>query len=455
MRGVVSIPIVLAAAALAGCISGLPSGGPEALASAPVFLPPVPVSTEWPGAEPVVAVASDGTIYVEGIGRVEGPPAQNVNKAWRSDDGGATWIDITPPAVGQDRSNDGFVAVGNGDRVYVANVFQFTFQLFRSDDKGATWTPLQPIRAPALMHRHWIVPAGERTVHVAIEALPPEDLPGLLGAPARGPDSLNEGLWYVRSDDLGATWTTPVQIDPIVNFAGQGNLVADVEGAALFVPRYEEAEGPPLDYSYERGHWYLLASEDGGASWERREMFDLTAELSTAVPSLAVDPAGTLYFAWSETDRGRSVVKYATSKDRGASWSAPVAPLPGSSTHAMAWVAARAEGEIGLMWYAADANGTALEVDAPWFVEYALVQEADGDAPRVAVARVTPEPVHHGNVCAKGPACNEGEDRSLLDYPWLAFGPDGAAHVVFASTEWDRPSAFAVFAREDVGPAAG
>lgn len=435
MRGWVVVFLLLA-----GCASpAAPSAdAPPGDGTLPAFLPPVPVSQPFPGAEPVIAVTSDGVLFAEGIG---GTPNGNVNKVWRSEDQGETWTDVTPPAVGESRSNDGFVAVGNGDRVYAANVFQTTFQLFRSDDKGRSWVPLPVPKVPALMHRHWVVPTGERTVHVAIEGFPPGFLPFLVGQ--GGVDAVqgtpNDGMWYVRSDDLGQTWSVPQHIDPKVNFAGQGPMVASPDGQRLFIPRYEDAGGA-FAPKYEQGHWYMLASEDAGKTWERREMFDLQSELSTAVPGLALDAAGTLGFVWTQSDAGSSRLHIARSADGGRSWSQE-AIGPANGTMAMAWVAARGN-DLGLMWYAADVEGTASQVNASWFVDYGLLSNGT-----LKVTRVTPEPIHEGNVCARGPACGPGEDRRLLDYPWLVFDPEGRPNMVFASTKWDRPSAFMVFAR--------
>lgn len=434
---------VILAMMLAGCLGGLGIFDPAALV--PAFRAVVPVTVDAPGAEPVIAVAADGTLYIQGVGfaaAAEGAPATTVNKVWRSTDDGVTWMDVTPPGLGEHGSFDGFLAVGHGDTAYVNNVAGGTFQVWRSDDRGDSWTLLPTPRVPALMHRNWIVPVKEATLHVVMEALPPFYL-----ATGGGPASPNEGLWYTRSDDRGESWTMPVQIDPIVNFAGQGNLVADAEGRTLYVARYEEDAGA-YAATYEEGHWYLLASEDGGASWTRREMFDLTSELASAVMPLALDPAGALAFAWAQEVDGTSRVRYASSVDGGRTWTAPrdVAAAPGAQ--AMPWMAARGAGELGLLWYAAEEAGTAAEIDAEWFVDYAFVRDAHGASPQIAATRVTGGRVHEGNVCVKGPACEGSEDRSLLDYAWLAFGPDGRAHLVAASTEWDRPSAFPLYAGE-------
>ena len=255
----------------------------------------------------------------------------------------------------------------------------------------------------------------------------------------------------------------PDHIDPIVNFAGQGNLVVSPDGKSLYVPRYEEAS--KFSPTYKSGKWYLLSSHDGGSTWKRSEMFALTSELSTAVPSLSMDGAGTLFFAWSQQVGNVSRVQYAFSKDQGASWSAPRAVPGAHGTNAMAWAIARGpqrdcvasgssaaacgSGELHAIWYSADVeNGTASQVNASWFVDSINLTGADTDAPTGSVVRLTPEAVHEGNICARGPACSGKEDRRLLDYPWMTFGPDGRVDIVFPSTKWDKPSAFADFVSE-------
>lgn len=447
LRPALALPFLL----LVGCTALEGALPDDALA----FLPPVAVSQEWPGAEPVIALAPDGTAYVEGIGgtasgdasEVASSPSRvaggNVNKVWRSDDGGASWTDITPPGPGQERSNDGYVAVSTDGTLYAANVFSLTLQLFRSEDKGETWTKLAVPPVPPIVHRHWFEALGD-TVHLTVEALPPSFVPYLAGAPPLPTDATDarSGMWYARSDDGGTTWTAPAQIDPNVNFAGQTNMVVSADGERIYVGRYQEDAAPP-EYTYDDGHWYLLASEDGGATWERREMFDLTSETSTAVPGLALQKDGSLSMAWTQLVGNASRLVLANSTDGGRTWGAPWQPALPAGTHAMAWATAHPDGGLGVMWYEAPVDAPASQVDAAWSVRYARVTNATFES-----ALVTPAPVHEGNICAKGPACGEGEDRSLLDYPWMDFGPDGKAWLVFPSTRWERPSAFAMVARE-------
>ena len=434
---------------LAGCASlpgSTPTGDGAGAASAVAkFQPPVVVSKTQPGGEPVIAVASDGTLYVEGVGS---DGRVNVNHIWRSADKGKSWVDVTPPATGTEESNDGFVSVGNGDTVYYANVAGLTLQMFSSTDKGATWIPVPAPHLPALMHRHWILPVGASTIHMAVEALPPGYAPRLVGRPppVALPETPNQGMWYFRSDDKGQTWTTPVQIDPIVNFAGQGNMVVSKDGKSLYVLRYEEKQSPADAPTYEKGHWYLISSHDGGNSWKRTEAFDLTSELAAALPSTAIDSTGTLYTVWSQEVNGTSTLQLSYSKDQGVTWSAKRGFTDSRFSQAMPWIAVKKDGELGALWYEANMPGRSVKLKANWSIEYGDILGADTDSPRTTSVLVTPESVHDGNICAKGPACATGEDRRLLDYPWIAFGPDGSADLVFASTKWDHVSSFAITA---------
>jgi hypothetical protein len=459
MRRRRTLVLALAATAVAaGCLGASPlaeeAGVDEAGADGSVpgpgaFLEPVNVSTDWPGAEPVVDVGPDGTTYVEGVGfRDEpGPLGRGVNKVFRSVDGGATWTDVTPPGPGQEETGDGYVAVGPNGDVFAANVFELTFQVFRSSDHGETWTPLNVPRIPALMHRHWIEPMADGTVHVTVEALAPDSAARIFGpgAPSTPPQA-NKGFYYFRSDDGGDTWTTPTRIDPQVNFAGQSNMAVGPDGERLYVARYEEDEGPPLEYGYEEGHWYLLASEDGGDSWERREMFDLDAPLGDTIPTIRVDGTGTIYFMWAEVAGGTSTVHLATSDDGGETWTRNRL-LEERATYALPWFDVRAPGVLEMAAYATTGGeGPPGGVDASWGVDAARVTGAGTDDPRAEARRITDWSVHEGTICVKGPAC-EAETRSLLDYLWVEMGPRDRPHLAFASTRSEDVSAFPVFSR--------
>lgn len=459
MLGKSSAILALAALVLAGCASPDSAGVPAQDAEGDLaarFLPAVAVSRDAPGAEPVIATLADGTIFVEGIGS---DGTQNVNKVFRSTDQGRTWTDVTPVGLGEARSNDGFLATGNGGTVYASNVFSLTLQMYASRDKGATWTLLPAPHVPAAMHRHWILPVGASTLHLAMEALPPSYAGRLAGLPPvdAAPATPNQGMWYSRSDDGGQTWSVPVQIDPQVNFAGQGNMVVSDDGRFLAVLRYEEKQSSPLTPTYEKGHWYLVLSEDGGATWTRREAFDLTSELAAALPSTAIDARGNLYAVWSQERAGTSRLTLAHSTDHGRSWRILPLDTVGPAAQAMPWVALKHDGAtLAIAWYEASTPGRASKVNATWDGAYAEVTGLDGDAPQAGSTYLVAKDLHRGNICARGPACSGPEDRRLLDYPWITLDAQGDARMVFAATQGKgKASAYSVVAVEAHAAAAG
>lgn len=454
-RWTVLLTLMLLTVPLAGCVGQTDESGDEgrptgSLGPGDVF-GPVNVSTQWPGSEPVVDVGPEGTIYVEGVGstpEADGETSRNVNRVFRSTDDGETWTDVTPPGTANESSNDGYVAVGPDGTVFAANVFGLSFQVFRSTDRGETWTPLNMPRIPATMHRHWIAPVGDGVVHVTVEALDPGAAPVLLGAPSQEgqiENPANQGMYYVRSTDNGDTWSTPTRIDPQINYVGQSNMVVSDDGQTLYVTRYEEDEEKPIDYDYVDGTFYLLASEDGGDTWERREMFDLEGESGTALTNLALDKEGTLYFVWAEETGNRSVTKLAVSRDGGGSWTQHELDLS-DGTQAMPFSQALAPGRLGVLWYDAHVDGMPGDVDADWHVHYAEVTVPE-DGPPSSQAQRLSGTVHEGNICVLGPACSGDQDRRLLDYVWVQPTPDGSVHLAWASTMWDKPSAFPVYAR--------
>ncbi len=454
----VSFLLLAGALVSAGCLGASPSdpGGDGDTSTNPslTVMQVTNVSTRWPGAEPVVDLGPDGHLVLEGIGstETEAGGSRNVNRVWGSMDGG-NWTDITPPFAGNESSNDGYVAVGPEGAIYAANVFGLTFQLFKSTDQGESWTPLNVPRVPAAMHRHWIEPVTEDLVHVTVEALDPGAGSALLGGPTLENATLNpanRGMYHFKSTDGGETWSTPQRIDPNVNYVGQSNMAVSPDGERVHVVRYVEEDRRAFENTYEDGLYYLVSSTDGGDTWERRDLWNLNGTIGSALTSLAMDPAGTLHFAWAEETEGTSRTHLATSTDGGETWTKRVLDLS-DGVHAMPFIATRDAGQLGIVWFHAPGNGTTGSVDAPWHMRAALLTNATSANPTLEEVRVTPWTVHEGSICVRGPACGSEGDRRLLDYPWITFGPEGDMHVAWSSTMWEEPSAFPGYGRVVVG----
>ncbi len=386
----------------------------------PLFGPAVNVSKERAGAEPMLGVGPEGTVFYTGTGPGDdGLPEQTV---WRSTDGGTSFEDVTPVLPTASRGGlDNALAVGPEGTVYYLNAVGQTAQMFRSDDGGDTWLPLAPPTPPAATHRTWIEPGEEGLVHFAgLEAFP------------------SNTVWYQRSEDRGTGWGPPGLVGPTPNMVSE--LAAAPGGQDLYMVLEDTGTDAPV------GAWTLSASHDGGLTWELIPMWTPDTERTTAFMPLAVDADGTLYFLWAEEEGGTSLLHYAYSTDGGQTFSdaLPIGDPEGSQT--LAWMDVRAPGELGVVTYAADEPGHPSEVEGPWYAAYTFVDQADTAHPETYTTRLTSWPVHQGPICL-GVICSEG-GRELLDFAWIEFGPEDRAHVAFASSQWSQPSAFPVFAVE-------
>lgn len=414
---------------------GLPSlnlDGEGASQARPTFAPAVNVSTEVPGSEPMVDVGPEGTIYLTGIGFTDlelpdplatAPNPQN--GVWRSTDGGATWVEVTPELPGGgEGSFDNVLAVGGDGTVYYGTALGEVFAMYRSTDRGQSWTPIPSPRLPAAAHRAWLVAEGESTVHLALTGTPP----------------VND-VWYHRSTDQGATWTRTGLA------RAQGNLATDLgvgPDGTLYVASVEDGSpvGAPPGLTLHR-------STDGGLRWTSQRIVSFEGPYTSAWASLEVGPRGTVFIAWAEGEDGASQIHYTYSQDRGQTWSTAKPAVPSQTTQALPWMDVRDPGELGFAYYAANASVLPDEASMDWFPIYAFVANATSEDPDAYRTRLTDWPVHEGIVCNEGAgSCSPYNGSALLDFTWIEFGPEGEAHVGVASSRWEHRMGFPIYAGE-------
>ena len=152
----------------------------------------------------------------------------------------------------------------------------------------------------------------------------------------------------------------------------------------------------------------------------------------------AIDRAGTVYVLYNSDkgDPGHFHTYYVWSKDKAATWSAPVrvddAPA-GVGAQIYATGDAGDPGVLDIAWYGHRGTGGADDNNALWDIWFAQVRNATSAKPTITRAQVAPkDPIHKGNICLNGLLCILGGDRSLADFMELQIGKDGYAQIAYA-----------------------
>ncbi|MCA1812705.1 MAG: glycoside hydrolase, partial [Halobacteriales archaeon] len=447
------VPIL--ALTLAGCISQSAPIAPSMLPSVEVprlrFAPEVALPQDGFGAEPSVAVLPDGTVFVVSTSFGEDRPnmVQGAGWLWRSKDTGATWdklrgpehsgrpglsfcscdSDVATSPDGWVYYSDGWVDgqyVGAGGLGYYASAGSYLVE--RSSDGGSTWTsaPVTTLDGTTGIDRQWLLAGADGFLMLAYSwQRAPVYATGLGGDATSDVVPRGNALRAVLSADHGATWSAPVDV------------VAAETGHFHFIghPRRMPDGGMVLPYA---DHAFpgnassvaLAVSRDGGKTWRSLPVAPEPDGIKTFWPVQGdVDAAGHIVLAWSAVHAGNHTLRAAESGDGGATWVPILEPMNG--TQLFPWVAAR-DGEVAIAWYGSEATGEPMDAPGPsaWRGVVAL-RRAPGEPFVLGPMRDTP--LKEGPLCPYGGSCPK--DRELLDFPGLAYLPDGALLAAFAFSE--------------------
>lgn len=420
-------PLVLAAlvlVVLAGCISpdapGATRNTPWGGADAPRF-----ALTEIPGSgatsEPSIGVDGKGAIYVSAP---QGLPS--ASKLWKSEDGGATWKDLTdaanPTPLG---GGDTSIAIGPDDSAYVTDLWAGSATISSSHDGGRTWFQSPIASEVPYYDREWNAVDNEGRAYFLGRTFTP-------GAAA----------WVSRSDDGGRTWIHAG--NPWINPEGENQ-----DGPLIVNPKTDELA---VVYNCPGPAVCVSISKDQGATWRETIAAKTKGNVGNDFAGLAADRAGNWYVAYAETVEKGTEVKVAMSRD-GKSWSAPQTLTPEPGTRVFPWIVAGDEGRVAIAWYdtpvAGDMNDKAQMAGANWDVVIAYGLDAASPAPTYRSAALTPAPVHAGTISTQG-LTPDGPDRSLGDFFTLAVDPDGHVHAAFMKSL--KGDVALVHARQTQGP---
>ncbi|HUR68182.1 MAG TPA: sialidase family protein [Candidatus Thermoplasmatota archaeon] len=401
---------------------------------APTFLPPIELGVMDGGAEPSVAVAADGTVYVTT------PLA-----LWRSDDGGKSYqplgaptcsfgLPMCPPGSEQYEpglvgGGDGSLAVTKDGAVHWAGLGSgIPYQ--RSTDKGETWSKELDVSDETGSDREWaVVDAWDR-----------------LSIQWRGADDDGSGVFIRFSEDSGLTWGN---VTRVADDGRQGPVSIDPVNGSLILAHQKP------------GELYVARSDDRGATWTDSKIRDVAGR-PFIFPITAFDAGGTAYLVWSEDPNapdadavvleGGRVVSIPTvfmivSHDKGVTWGEPVALSTPGVPALLPWIAAGGPGRVAIAWYEGQQPAPANRLPNLFDVKVAVSTSADAAQPEFAVSQANADPVHVGSFCTEGSACSLlGGDRSMLDFFEIRLTPEGAPVLAWTGDDTVKMQRVKVFA---------
>lgn len=434
-----SLSLLVVAALFAGCLGGNSNSSkvddaPDvALGPARIPLPdvisfaaPVVLGTMTGGAEPSIAVAPDGTVYVT-----------TPLSMWRSDDGGKTYKALGRPTCplaqlplcpgleendpGAKGGGDADIHVGPDGRVHWLGLVDgdnaIPYQV--SSDKGETWSEVVDLAGDDRADREWITGRVDGTLFAAWRNFPPADA------------DRNATIVVRASYDGGTTWTNASDVAPDTR---QGGVSVDPSSDALALV-HDRAGNVSVAHSF-----------DNGTTWESVVVVD-DLFLGHIFPVTTFDNNGTLYAAFAHDRDGignpqttnrpleTPSLYLSVSHDKGLTWSPLVQVNEPGTTAWFPWITAGEAGRVILVWYQND-RGLPRQLADEVYVMAGMSMDADAPNPEFRNVRVSPTPIHRGPECRENPGvCT----RSLLDFFEVAIHPDGYPVVTWAQDTWPAP----------------
>ena len=294
--------------------------------------------------------------------------------------------------------------------LYVSSLNLGSVNVARSTDNGSTFSQTPVQGGLPLDDREWIAAFGAQTSLLTFHAI------------------ATNNIEVLRSDDGGQVYTRIATAIPVGDYKEAnnelGNLVIDhrnlPDQSGNFYA-YQSFVAPSKAGGSHNNEAFLAVSADGGHTWTDRPIPCSVASANTDLdhnfPDVSVDPAGRIWYAWSDDHS----IRTAESSNHGQSWTCS-GPISGGSAQAIfPWLAATSAG-VDLVYYGAPTKrNQTFYVD---FVQNRTSTPSGWGSPQRLMA------VHRGSVCEEGFTCETG--RQLFDDFGVDTDSHGWAHIAFS-----------------------
>ena len=347
-----------------------------------------------------------GSVLWRGLGSIGGPGASACALEYRGQ----------PNAVGGVGASGGDIdlalasarnAAGNYN-LYVASLNLASVNVATSTDNGTTFSQTPVQAGLPVDDREWIAAFGADTSLLSYH------------------DIATNNIDVLRSDNDGAAYTQESRVIPDTDYKAQnnelGNLVIDhrnLPDSTGDFYAYQSFVAPSKSSGTNYNEAFLGVSSDGGHTWTDRPVPCSVSGngLDHNFPNVSVDPAGNIWYAWSDDHN----VYTAESTNHGASWTCSKPVSTNTAQAIFPWLAATSKG-VDLVYY-----GAPTKTNQTWYVYFAQNLSATPSgwgAPTQVVS------VHKGSVCEGGINCTTG--RQLFDDFGVDTDSNGWAHIAYS-----------------------
>ncbi|MHB8606487.1 MAG: sialidase family protein [Thermoplasmatota archaeon] len=431
------------------------SGAPSSATADPRSVPRFVIrDLHATASEPTIGVTSQGNIFVDAVVPLTNPLVTQVQPiVLRSTDRGKSWTQTGSFPDGAPVTQDAYLYVDPAtNRVFADHLATTACSwLTWSDDEGASWSS-NPAACGLPNNDHQTIVAGKPRAGTTTIGYPNVVYYAYNGNYPSDAKSVSGSSNVARSIDGGVTFApAALAIDGAHCGGLNGHLRVDAEGR-VFLP------GIGCDEPV------LAISEDSGQSFT-----DVTIESGRGRsrpgddPSLGVDTAGNLYYAWPGKDARMYLV---TSRDHGHTWSHASALSPQVVTSALEVTGVAGDpGRIAFAYYGSKSptkdwqsvNSDDATPDATWYVFVTYSLNALDAHPVFTTVQLPADdkPIQRGRIhngAGGDPA------RNLLDFFDLVIDDAGRVYVAYTdgchgctSADTSRASALTV-ALLDTGP---